>query len=69
MLFLDDTDDDNHEVCVGWSMFPVFHQPSQSAHIKTTNETAMKPLVTAVRLAVYEGTPRALFSLKHPTQG
>lgn len=62
-------DDDHSEVCVGWTMFPIFHQQSQAGHGKSASETTTRLQATAIRLAVYEGTPRALFSVKRPVQG
>jgi len=64
--------DESTEVCVGWSMYPLFHQQQSqtSQMMKAVGENSpKKPQSISVRLAVYEGTPRVLFTLKHPTQG
>ena len=53
--------DEVQEVCLGWSIFPVF--------LKAGVGKSSLQKSNSFRLAMYEGTPRALFSLPRPTAG
>jgi len=55
-------------VCLGWAMLPVIDH-----HTTTTTTTMMMKASSVkrggVRLALYEGSPRALYSMGHPGLG
>ncbi|XP_064400169.1 nephrocystin-4-like isoform X2 [Halichondria panicea] len=55
------SDSVKHQICLGWSMFPLFDR-----RVNVTRG-GKSPSHNTVRLALYEGSPRALFSLTHPT--
>ena len=58
------------EVCLGWSMFPVFLSTNkQGGSLTKSALSARKANANSVRLPMYEGSPRALFSLSKPTAG
>lgn len=51
---------------MGWTMFPIYRALNKPG---TMGKSALhKTTANAFRLALYEGTPRALFSL-HPIAG
>ena len=53
----------DHYVCLGWCMLPLFdHHGNVAKGGKSTTPHT-------VRLALYEGSPRALYTLPHPTAG
>ena len=53
----------DHYVCLGWCMLPLFdHHGNVTKGGKSTTPHT-------VRLALYEGSPRALYTLPHPTAG
>ena len=66
-----DVDGGDHlqEVCLGWSMFPVFLSSNKQGGVAMPSFGARKASANSVRLAMYEGTPRALYSLSRPTAG
>ena len=57
------SDSVEHQICLGWSMLPLFDRRGNVSRV------GKPPSLDTVRLALYEGTPRALFSLSHPTAG
>ena len=57
---------DLQDVCLGWSMHLLAHKASSAAKSLLG---ARKGSSNSFRLAMYEGSPRALFSLSKPAAG
>lgn len=59
-------------VCLGWSILPIFGQGNKrGSNAKSTIHVGGSVLVdtSSVRLPMYEGSSRILFTLMHPIAG
>ena len=57
-------------VCLGWALLSVFDRTTTTAGISSsTRHTSSMVRGGGVRLALYEGSPRALYSMGHPGTG
>ena len=57
-------------VCLGWALLPVFDRTTATVGISSsTRHTSSVVRSRGVRLALYEGSPRALYSMGHPGSG